>query len=166
MADDGSLKLSDFGESTTTQNAHLPHHRDKMSKKQRQHFMLRCFSGCMRYGVWVTMAFTAILVALPIVAGEVFENYSVTFVITGTLIVSIFVSCVFVYTVWFLITKISCDANYCLRYFEVPDEEEGLLARTSYHSVEYTKHVTQTPNRYDTRVSTLDGTRDTSRKVR
>ena len=84
----------------------------------------------MRYGVWVTMAFTAILVALPIVAGEVFENYSVTFVITGTLIVSIFVSCVFVYTVWFLITKISCDANYCLRYFEVPDEEEGLLART------------------------------------
>ena len=130
MADDGSLKLSDFGESTTTQNAHLPHHRDKMSKKQRQHFMLRCFSGCMRYGVWVTMAFTAILVALPIVAGEVFENYSVTFVITGTLIVSIFVSCVFVYTVWFLITKISCDANYCLRYFEVPDEEEGLLART------------------------------------
>ena len=130
MADDGSLKLSDFGESTTTQNAHLPHHRDKMSKKQRQHFMLRCFSGCMRYGVWVTMAFTAILVALPIVAGEVFENYSVTFVITGTLIVSIFVSCVFVYTVWFLITKISCDTNYCLRYFELPDEEEGLLART------------------------------------
>ena len=76
------------------------------------------------------MFITAIVVALPIVAGEVFENYSVTFVITGTLIVSVFVSCVFVYMVWFFITKISCDTNFCLKYFEMPDEEEGLLART------------------------------------
>ena len=130
MADDGSLKLSDFGESTTTQNAHLPHHRDKMSKKQRQHFLLRFCSCFLRYGMWVTMGLVIFIVAIPIVAGGIFKIYSVTFVITGTLLITVFVACVLVYLIWFFLTRISCDANYCLRYFEQPDEENGMLART------------------------------------
>lgn len=130
MESDGSLKLSDFGESTTTNNAHLPQHRDKMSKKQNEHFMLRFCSCFSRYGMWVTMCIAALIVALPILGGEVLQNYSITFVLTGSVIIAIFVTCVIVYFVWFLATRITCDMNYCLRYFEVPDEEDGLLART------------------------------------
>eukprot|EP00939_MAST-03C_sp_MAST-3C-sp1_P001374 g1374.t1 len=134
----GRLILSDFGESTTSENAHLPKERMRMTKSYRFHFVMKacgcCSQRCAKFlrVLWVVCGLFIVAVGLSSTVGLSSSGRGVssfTFLLAGLYLVF---SLVFV---WIMIGAACCIGNtcavpqaICLRCLEI--KPKGVLART------------------------------------
>eukprot|EP00939_MAST-03C_sp_MAST-3C-sp1_P002383 g2383.t1 len=130
--DSGALKLSDFGESTSTTNTRrvslMSRERVRIEKRRNRAFFWRLF--CSRHGAWLSGFLVLVVVLIPIVARTTQIVNSITFLLYGTIFIGFVFLLLLGNAVHSILRHVTCD-HFCLRRRKNEDgDDDEHLPRT------------------------------------